>query len=204
MHLLQCVVVQIVCRRVFVHWSLKMVYDRWKTRGHNTASYCLLLILDFFFHVTRHTLYLQPLSPICFVEFHFHSASIWSGPQMWRRKKEKEKEKEICWFSLGMWVLNHYLLFRGCCCSEATDWRALSAVPNRNQESETLIKNPMKATSLSHSQSHTQTSAEAWWREDHQFPLKFKPLFFSLFIHTHTKALFWRCTVKESDTSKIN
>lgn len=152
---MQCVtyILCSVCVCVFalcIWWSLKMVYDVWKARRHNTETYWLPFILDsLVFFLSRdetHFIpeavltYLLKLSLI-FSQHRFDLDCRCRGGTERRRERGRVVDVDFLW----VWVLKHYLLFRGCCCSEAAGWRALLALPNRNREHDALIKNPMKA-----------------------------------------------------------
>ena len=100
---LQCECVHVcVCVCVFVPciwWSLKMVCDMWKAGAVNHIACSSNYILLFSFcHVPQNTFHTWGCSHLPVnMEFHFLTASIWFGPQMWRRE-EREGERGLLIF----------------------------------------------------------------------------------------------------------
>lgn len=145
------------CACVCVYALHLMVFENglWHVEGRRTQCWIILFAAHirfscFLFVIWQDT-FSCLLSPVsyCLVSFSHIIDLIWTADV---EKEEKEGGEGVVveWLSFWAWVWNHYLLFRGCCCSEAAGWRALPAVPNWNWEHDALIKNPMKA--LTHKQ----------------------------------------------------
>lgn len=186
---MQCVtyILCSVCVCVFalcIWWSLKMVYDVWKARRHNTETYWLPFILDsLVFFLSRDETHFIPEAVLTYLlkwsfifsQHRFDLDCRCRGGTERRRERGRVVDVDFLW----VWVLKHYLLFRGCCCSEAAGWRALLALPNRNWEHDALIKNPMKALTRTNTHSLSLYPRLLW---KHQLPLIFQT--FSL-VHSH-------------------
>ncbi len=151
-------------------WSLKMVCDMWKARGHNTELYLLLLILDsLVFLLSRdkthsHTWGLHPPSCYCGVSFSRSIDLIWAiNVEEEENEGGREGGRELLIFfesECGSIIC----FLEGVVVQKQPAGEPLPAVPNRNWERDALIKSPMKAFTHMHLHTHTHTHTHTYAR----------------------------------------